>query len=72
MHKLVVLSRKPSPEKQAKDKEAVTRLLRALIDEKQAGEIKVAFEAMPRRWRSKVRQQLTDPLDATMLNIVTE
>jgi hypothetical protein len=71
LHKLVVLSRRPTPEKQAKDKESATRLLFALIEDNQQEVIKEAFHAMPRRWKTKVRQQLTDPLDAPILELLS-
>lgn len=71
LHKLVVLSRRPTPAKQAKDKESATRLLAALISDNQQEVVKEAFQTMPRRWQTKVRQQLTDPIDAPILEIVS-
>lgn len=71
LHKLIVLSRRPTHEKQEKDKESATRLLTALIGDNQEDVIKEAFQTMPRRWQTKVRQQLTGPLDAPILELVS-
>ncbi|MFC1762676.1 GSU2403 family nucleotidyltransferase fold protein [Planctomycetota bacterium] len=71
LHKLVVLSRRPTLEKQEKDKASAIRLLTALLDDNQAEVIKEAFQAMPRRWQTKVRQQLTAPLDAPILELLS-
>jgi hypothetical protein len=71
LHKLVVLSRRPGPEKQAKDKEAAMRVLEALIDKGKADSIREAFGAMPRRWQIKIRKQLADPLDKKVKDILS-
>jgi hypothetical protein len=71
LHKLVVLSRRPGPEKQAKDKEAAMRVLEALIDKGKADSIREAFGAMPRRWQIKIRKQLADPLDKKVMDILS-
>jgi len=71
LHKLVVLSRRPGPEKQAKDKEAAMRVLEALIDKGKVDSIREAFGAMPRRWQVKIRKQLADPLDKKVMDIIS-
>ena len=72
LHKLLVLSRRPTPEKQTRDKEAAMRVLTALITEGQEGIIRSAFDAMPRRWRTIVKRQLTDPLDRRVLDFLEQ
>jgi len=67
-HKLLILSRRPMPEKQAKDKEAAIRILQALINKGQENILKGTFDTMPKRWRTKIKKQLTDPLDIKVLN----
>ena len=71
LHKLVVLSRRAGHAKQAKDKEAAMKVLEALIDEGQDDSIRKAFGSMPRRWQSKVIEQLADPLDKKVMDVLT-
>jgi hypothetical protein len=70
LHKLLVLSRRATPEKQAKDKEAARRVLHALIEKAQGNLIRTAFDTMPHRWQERVRKQLADPLDRNVLDIL--
>ena len=67
LHKLLVMTRRPKPEKQLKDKEAAVRILNALIDTVQSYFIKNVFQTMPRRWQGKVRKQLTDITEKKIL-----
>jgi hypothetical protein len=70
LHKLLVLSRRATPEKQAKDKEAALRVLHALIEKAQGNLIRTTFDTIPHRWQERVRKQLADPLDRNVLDIV--
>jgi hypothetical protein len=70
LHKLVVLSRRASPEKRAKDREAATRILGALIDKGQVKVLREVFAAMPRRWQNKISRQLTDISEAKILEVL--
>lgn len=60
LHKLLVMSRRPKAEKQAKDKDTAIKILNALIDSEQSNTIKNAFQTMPKRWQGIVKKQLTD------------
>lgn len=71
LHKLVVLSRRTDRAKQAKDKEAAIRVLEALIDTGQADSISRAFDAMPQRWQTKAKKQLTEPLDKKVIDVLS-
>ena len=71
LHKLLVLTRRPSPEKQMKDKEAAIRILTALIDKGQENVITNVFCTMPRRWQGKVKKQLTDLTDKKILDVLS-
>jgi hypothetical protein len=71
LHKLVVLSRRTGHAKQAKDKEAAMRVLKALIAKGEDGSIRKAFSTMPRRWQGRVRKQLTDPLDKGVIGVLS-
>ncbi len=68
LHKLLVLSRRPTPEKRAKDREAALRILRALLDKGEEDLVKSIFHVMPQRWRTRVKKELTDPLDRRLLD----
>jgi hypothetical protein len=67
LHKLVVMGRRPKAEKQAKDKDAAIKILRALIDTEQSITIKNAFQAMSKRWQGMVKKQLTDITEKKIL-----
>ena len=68
LHKLLILTRRATPEKQAKDKDTAITILKALIDKGQSGLIKDAFYTMPRKWQSKVTKQLTDITEKKILD----
>lgn len=72
LHKLLILTRRPTREKQAKDKEAALQILRALLDEGEGHRVRSVFNAMPRRWQAKVKEQLADLLDKGILDILRE
>jgi hypothetical protein len=60
LHKLLIVSRRPKPEKQVKDKDTAIRILNALIVKGQVDTILEAFETMPKRWQGMIKRQLTD------------
>lgn len=70
LHKLLVMTRRPKAEKQAKDKESAIRILDALIDSDQKAAIKKAFQAMPKKWQGKVKKQLTDITEKKILEVL--
>lgn len=70
LHKLLIMTRRPKAEKQAKDKESAIRILNALIDSDQKAAIKKAFQAMPKKWQGKVKKQLTDITEKKILEIL--
>ena len=70
LHKLLVLTRRPTTEKQMKDKEAAVRILKALIDKGQGNLIRNVFHTMPRRWQGKVRKQLPDLVKKKILDVL--
>jgi len=72
LHKLLVISRRAKAEKQAKDEEAATRILAALIDSNRKDEIRRAFCAMPKKWQGKVRKQLAAVTDEKILKFLQE
>ena len=70
LHKLLVLTRRPTPEKQMKDKEAAMRVLIALIDKGQGNLIADVFHTMPRKWQAMVKRQLTDAAEEPILDLL--
>lgn len=70
LHKLLVVDRRPTPGKRAKDRESALRILHALIDNGEGDLLRGTFNAMPQRWRTAVKRQLTDPLDKKILDIL--
>ena len=70
LHKLVVMGRRKIPEKRAKDKQAAVNILNALIDTGQGTLIRDIFEAMPQRWRVKIKKQLTEITDRGILEVL--
>lgn len=70
LHKLLISTRRPTTEKQMKDKEAAVRILKALIDKGQGNLIRNVFHTMPRRWQGKVKKQLTDLVEKKILDVL--
>ena len=70
LHKLLVLSRRPMSRKQIRDKESAMSVLTALIAKGEAEHISTAFEAMPKRWQSRIKRQLGGPLDREVLTVL--
>jgi len=70
LHKLLVLTRRPAPEKQMKDRQAAIRILTALIDKGQGNLITELFHTMPRRWQGKVKKQLRDLTENRILDVL--
>ena len=70
LHKLLVMARRRIPEKQTKDKQAAVGIFNALMEKGQSSLIRKAFETMPRRWQSKIKKQLTEMTDRTILEVL--
>jgi len=69
LHKLLVLTKRPTTEKQMKDKEAAVRILKALVDKGQGNLAKNVFDTMPRKWQGKVKKQLIDVVEEKILAV---
>ncbi len=70
LHKLLVLSRRPTREKRTRDKEAAMKILRTLMSKGEETLMRSVFSAMPPRWQTKVKAQLADPSDKMILDIL--
>lgn len=70
LHKCLVMTRRLKPEKQAKDKEAAIRIFNALIDSGQSDTISKAFRAMPQKWQTRIKSQLTDITETHILEVL--
>ena len=70
LHKLLVMSRRPKTEKQAKDKEAAVKILNALVDSDQSYTIENAFQVMPKKWQGMVKKQLIEITEKKILEVL--
>jgi hypothetical protein len=70
LHKLLVMTRRPTAEKQMKDKEAAIRILTALFNKGLADIVREKFHTMPRRWQGTVKKQLTDITEKNILDVL--
>jgi len=72
LHKLLVMTRRRTSEKQTKDKQAAVGILNALMKKGQSSLVREAFETMPRRWQGKIKKQLTEIPDRTILEVLED
>lgn len=70
LHKLLVLSRRPSVAKKAKDMDAAVQILGALVEKGQGYLVREVFAVMPRRWKERVRRHLATVEDDGVRNIL--
>ena len=71
LHKLLIMTRRHDQAKKEKDKAAGIIILNALIDKDLDGTIKETFEAMPKRWQTKIKNQLTEITEKKILDILS-
>ena len=70
LHKLLVMTRRRTPAKKAKDKDAGIQILNALIKKDQGQSFKAAFDTMPKKWQAKIKQQLSEITEMPILKIL--
>ena len=70
LHKLIVYQRRIDSEKKAKDIEVATKVLRALIDKGETRIIEVAFDSVPKRWKTKILKGLEKVNEEEIINIL--
>ena len=58
LHKLLILQRRPSPQKAEKDRDAALRILEALVNKSEQDTIKKVFRSLPPRWQRKIQKVL--------------
>lgn len=71
LHKLLVMTRRNVQAKKEKDKAAAIKILTALIDKGLESTIKDTFLTMPKKWKTKVKNQLTDITDRKILDAIS-
>jgi len=71
LHKLLVSSRRVSSAKRAKDLDAAMRVLAALLEKGQADLVRNIFASMPRRWQTRIREQLAGLEDSRLLSMLS-
>ena len=62
LHKLLVVQKRPAPEKAMKDIQAATSILKAIVEKGEADFVKGVFGSMPKRWQSKIKKSIKGPL----------
>lgn len=60
LHKLLVVGKRPSKEKTAKDIQDAARILKALVEKGETKLIKNVFNSMPQRWRNKIKKSIKE------------
>lgn len=58
LHKLLMLQRRPNPQKAEKDREAAVRILEALVSKGERNSVKKAAQSLPARWQRKIQKAL--------------
>ena len=58
LHKLLISQRRPSPQKEEKDRDAAVQILEALISKSEQDTIKKVFQPLPARWQNKIKKAL--------------
>jgi hypothetical protein len=58
LHKLLILQRRPSPQKAEKDKDAAFQILEALINKGELDIVRKVFQSLPPRWQRKINKAL--------------
>lgn len=72
LHKLLVLQKRPTKEKAAKDMQDAARILNALVEKGEAKFIKNIFSSMPQRWQNKIRKSVKELPEEKLLTIFVE
>lgn len=70
LHKLLIMTRRPTPEKKVKDKDSALHILNALMKKDRGQSIKEAFETMPKGWQTRIKKQLLEITDRHILEIL--
>lgn len=70
LHKLLVMTRRPTPAKRAKDKDAALQIFTALIKKDNGQSIQSAFKTLPKKWQARIRQQLCEVTDKPFLKVL--
>ncbi len=69
LHKLLILDRRNTPEKTAKDRDAAIQILKALMDKGQQDFVRTVYGSMPRRWQTKIKKVLAEFQDKDILSV---
>ncbi len=68
LHKLLIMDKRPNPEKREKDKDSAIRIMKALIHSRKGNDLKKSFQNMPQKWQSKVKKQLINISDQEVID----
>ena len=72
LHKLLVVGKRPSKEKSAKDMQDAARILKALVEKGETGSIKQIFNSMPQRWRNRIKKSIKELPEEELSGIFDE
>jgi hypothetical protein len=72
LHKLLVLGKRPSKEKAAKDMQDAVRVLNALVEKGETEFVKSIFNSMPERWRNRIKKSIKELPEKDLWDIFDE
>lgn len=70
LHKLIIFQRRRNPEKIEKDREAATKILKALIAKGEKDIIKSVFYSAPKGWQRKILKGMGEEQEKEIFNIL--
>jgi hypothetical protein len=70
IHKLLILQRRPKPEKAQKDRDAAVRILEALTVKGEQDSARKLFRSLPLRWQTRIQKAMQDVNNKDVLSIV--
>lgn len=69
LHKLIIAQRRLREEKALKDISSAIGVIRALLEKKEAAELKRVFDSIPRKWQAQVMDGLKDSHEEEILEL---
>ncbi|MBI5554985.1 MAG: hypothetical protein HY920_03920 [Elusimicrobia bacterium] len=72
LHKLIIAQRRNKPDKIEKDKKSAIRILKALIEKRESGELKRIFESVPEKWQKKILKGIKETDEDEIMSLFKE
>lgn len=70
LHKLIIFQRRLKEDKASKDRNTAIEILKAMINKGESKIIRKVFDSVPKKWRLKIIQGLSEPIDKDILSIL--